>query len=78
MNGLPANFKASLDSKYEQSFLERYPEVAIRTVIRESKQMIEGWRSFNEFSHLLTSACPIKTENPALVYKIIGKIGKGG
>ena len=78
MNGLPANFKTSLDSKYEQSFLERYPEVAIRTIIRESKQMIEGWRSFNEFSHLLTKVCPIKFENPALMYKIIGKIGKGG
>ena len=48
MDGLPANFKASLDSKYELTFIEKYPEVAIRIVIREAKEMIEGFRPQSE------------------------------
>ena len=40
--------------------------------------MIDGLRPFSEFSHLLSQACVIKKENPALVYKIVGKIGRGG
>lgn len=78
MENLPQNFKASLDSKYETSFIEKHPDVALRTIIREAKQMIDGLRPFSEFSHLLSQACVIKKENPALVYKIVGKIGRGG
>ena len=54
MEGLPPNFKATLDSKYELTFLEKYPEVAIRIVIRESKEMIEGFRPPSEIQHLLS------------------------
>ena len=78
MEGLPSNFQVSIDNKYEPSFIERFPDVAIRTIILESKQMNEGLRPFSEFAHILERACEIKKENPALIYKIIGKIGKGG
>ena len=40
--------------------------------------MTEGLRPFREISTLLSEACEIKKENPALIYKIVGKIGKGG
>ena len=78
MENLPSNFKNSLDGKYETSFIEKYPDVALRTIIREAKQMIDGLRPFSEFSHLLSQACVIKRENPALVYKIVQRIARGG
>lgn len=78
MEGLPLSFKNALDSKYVHSFLERYPAVAIRTIIRESKQMTEGLRPFTEISALLSEACQIKKDNPAKHYKVLHKIGQGG
>ena len=51
--------------------------MALQTIIYEAKQMIDGLRPFSEFSHLLSQACVIKKENPALNYKIIAKIGRG-
>ena len=39
--------------------------------------MIEGLRPFDEISNLLSEACHIKKDNPALHYRIIKKIGRG-
>jgi len=35
-------------------------------------------RPFAEISNAVSSACEIKTENPALKYKVNGEIGRGG
>ena len=35
-------------------------------------------RPFSEIESLLSDACEIKKENPALKYRIVGKIGRGG
>lgn len=68
LQGLPQNFKVALDAKYETSFIERYPDVALRTIIRENKQVVEGLRPFSEIKNLLDEACEIKQGNPALEY----------
>lgn len=44
----------------------------------ETNQAIDGLRPFTEYSALLEEACPILKQNPALKYKIVGKVGKGG
>ena len=50
----------------------------MRTLLTETLQATDGLRPFSEFINVVRDACEIKKENPALKYKIIGKIGKGG
>ena len=54
---------------YEARFIEKYPDVALRTIISEAKQMIDGLRTLSEFRDLLNQALSIKKEeNPSSVY----------
>ena len=75
--GLPEGITATLYSKFTSRFLSMYPEVALRALLMESKQEVEGLRPFTEIESLLFQACPIKNENPAHSYKIIDRLGQG-
>ena len=44
----------------------------------ETNQQVDGLRPFTEYSALLQEACPIQSKNPALKFKIVGKVGRGG
>jgi len=83
--GLPNSMKIDLN-RFERNFQRNYPDVCLRTILMQQEESTGSIR-YREMEALMTSeqvkkrledAVVIKRENPALVYKIVKKIGKGG
>ena len=77
--GLPEAWEYALNARFDEpNFLKQYPDVALRTLMIEAKQQVEGLRPFQEYADLLKEACPVIRKNPKQKYKALGKIGSGG
>jgi len=51
--------------------------MALRSILNESTQQIEGFRSIDEIKRVLSVACQILRTDPSGKYKILSKIGQG-
>ena len=51
--------------------------MSLRVILAEQVQAVDGLRPFSEIQQLMRNSCTILKENPALKYKILGKIGRG-
>ena len=67
-DGLPPVFKAALDSYFEASEIKEEDLVeALLTIIRRAQEIRAGLPYVD-----------LRKDNPALTYKVVDKIGKGG
>lgn len=51
--------------------------MALRVLLAETLQSVDGLRPFEEFSRVVKSACKVIKGNPAKTFKIMKAIGEG-
>ena len=76
MSSLPQSTLVMLQTRFtDKNFLKNYPAVAMRVILTEARQQVEGFRPIEEITQALTQACPIKRANPSKYYKILNRLG---
>ena len=56
-SGIPQSIMTLLKSMYEDKFMQKYPDVALRAILVEAQQQVEGFRPIEEIRAVLDQAC---------------------
>ena len=56
----------------ESGLMQRYPHVVLNFILEQARIQQEGFRPIEEIEQVLKTACTIKRDNPATLYKILG------